>query len=291
MPETPLSRFKSLVPCLKTAHHPFFVMKDGVDRSAAHNFRIKVRNQEHKGVTSGCVPGFVQANFVALRKKDAYDFLMFCLRNPKPCPLLAVTDPGSGNPGVIAPSSDVRTDIPKYKVFRNGKVSEYLDDISHLWTEDMVGFLLGCSFSWEAVLEKQNLAPKNVREGKNVSMYKTSIPNVKSGPFQGKLVVSMRPYDPSCLKKIEDITEAYPGAHGGPVHWGDPSAIGVHEVAAPDFGDPVQIAENEVPVFWACGVTPQVALDEAGLDLAITHAPGHMFVTDITDTELESPKA
>jgi len=284
---SPLPRFLSSPSILRTAHHPFFRLKDRKPRITPREFREKVRSGQHATQTSGCVPGYVQANFVALPKEHAYDFLLYCLRNPIPCPLLAVTEPGEGWPGIVAAGADVRTDIPQYTIHRDGKPVELVDNISNLWTLDMVGFLLGCSFSWERKLAEEDLTPKNVSMGSNVSMYRTSIPAEPSGPFKGPIVVSMRPYKPADIENVHSITKAYPGAHGAPIHWGEPSQIGIENLSSPDFGDVTPIEEDEVPVFWGCGVTPQMALQSAKLPLAITHAPGHMFITDIRDEELD----
>jgi len=172
-------------------------------------------------------------------------------------------------------------------VWENGEVVEERSDVTDLWGDDVVGFLLGCSFSWEHRLAEADLTPRQIEEQRNVPMYRTKVPNVAVGRFAGNLVVSMRPYLPAQCEAVEDITSRYPGAHGGPVHWGDPGEIGVSIERAPDFGDQVTVRDSEVPVFWACGVTPQEALRSARLPLAITHAPGHMFISDVTDSELE----
>ena len=208
---------------------------------------------------------------------------------PQACPLLSVTDPGDPVPHNVAPQGDLRTDIPKYCVYRDGKLEREVEDISALWTADMVGFLLGCSFSWEQALADAGLCPRHVTQGTNVPMYRTTVPNVQAGKFKGKLVVSMRPYKPSEVSAVAGITQRFPGAHGGPVHWGDPAALGLDPAAlgAPHYGEAAAVGEGEVPVFWCCGVTPQTAIVEAALPLVLTHAPGHMFVCDILDTELK----
>ena len=233
----------------------------------------------------------MQCNFVALPKAYAFDFLAFCLRNPRPCPLIEVLDPGNPEPKHVAPGSDVRTDIPNYRVFRDGVFSEQLDDISSLWTHDMVGFLLGCSFSWEQELGDAGCMPRHMQLQRNVPMFITNRANEASGVFQGKLVVSMRPYRPDQLATVTAITSKYPLPHGGPIHHGDAQELGIDCRKSdwsmyPDFGDGVTIKEGEMPVFWACGVTPQTAIMEAKLPLAITHAPGHMFVTDMLTSEI-----
>lgn len=268
--------------------HGFGGLGGGVDRAAAAAFRADCRAQRHTGQTSGFAPGFVQANFVMLPRDAAFDFLLWALRNPKACPVLSVTAPGERCPENVAPGADLASDIPRYRVWRDGALAEELADVTHLWGDDMVGFLLGCSFTWEDKLAAAGLPPRHVEEAKNVPMFKTNVPNRRVGAFAGELVVSMRPYRPEQLEAVAALTSAYPGAHGGPVHWGDPAAIGIDpaKLGTPDWGEPIDVRPGEVPVFWACGVTPQIALMQAKLPLAVTHAPGHMFVCDVTDDEL-----
>lgn len=289
LPESPLEKFVQGDGFISAGFGPDFKPRAGADRSAARKFRADVRDGRHAGQTSGYAPGFVQANFVALPRSNALDFLTFCLRNPRPCPLLAVTEPGSRDPGGVAPGADLATDIPRYRVFRHGVCDDIEPaDVRALWTEDMVGFLLGCSFSWEALLAEKGFPPRHFERGCNVSMYRTSVPNRGCGPFRGRLVVSMRPYTPDDVPAVASITEAFPGAHGSPIHWGSPNEIGIDDLSSPDYGDAVDIGPGEVPVFWACGVTPQTAIEEAAaeLPLAITHSPGHMFVTDLLNEEI-----
>lgn len=292
LPPSPLATYKRLSTAggqLRTGYTHLYARADGVDRSAARAFREACRSQRHAGQTSGYAPGHVQANFVALPEEHAFAFLKFCLQNPKACPLLAVTDPGDPCPRAVADGADLRSDIPTYCVWRYGEVAETVADVSSLWDGQMVGFLLGCSFSWEKLLQDAGLAPRHVEERRNVPMYRTDVPNAVVAPFGGHLVVSMRPYRPEQLADVAALTGRYPGAHGGPVHWGDPAALGLsyEQLARPHWGDAPTLRPGEVPVFWACGVTPQCALQGAGLPLAITHAPGHMFVCDLKDSELE----
>mmetsp|Transcript_47008 Transcript_47008/g.147263 ORF Transcript_47008/g.147263 Transcript_47008/m.147263 type:complete len:224 (-) Transcript_47008:288-959(-) len=217
---------------------------------------------------------------------------MFCLRNPRPCPLLAVTDPGSSCIE-IARDANICTDIPLYRVFKDGKMTEQesIEEYLHEAEEEnkLVSFLLGCSFSWEGMLTEAGLIPRHIEEHRNVPMYITNIPNRTSGPFGGFLVVSMRPYRPEQVPQVAAITSRFPGAHGGPIHSGDPDKIGISpdRLGQPDFGDAVTIRDGELPVFWACGVTPQTAIMAAALPLVITHSPGHMFVTDILIEEMD----
>jgi len=279
---------------LHTAYPFPFKKRDDVDRSAAQAMRNECRNGGFSGSTSGRAPGFVQANLVILPKEFALEFATFCLRNSRACPLLDVTEVGSPEPSMVAPGADLRTDLPKYRIWINGKLEAEVTDITDVWRNDFVGFVLGCSFSFEAALAREGLEPRNVTMKSNVSMYRTTHPNIKSGPFEGNLVVSMRPYPPSSLPDVIRITSSFPGAHGGPIYKGKTDAtphcsfLGIGNLGLPDFGDPVPIGEGEIPVFWACGVTPQVAIETAAPapPIAITHAPGHMFVTDLVDDEM-----
>lgn len=227
---------------------------------------------------------------VVLPKCYADDFRAFCANNAAPCPLLEVTEPGCFEAKGLAPGSDVRSDLPRYRVWREGVMVEERTDIAELWAEDMQAFLLGCSFTWEDVLASAQLCPRHMEEGRNVPMFDTSIPLKGSGPFQGNMVVSMRPYPPDAAARVSEITGAYPAAHGPPVQVGAPAAIGVMDVGRPDYGEPVTLREGEVPIFWACGVTPQNALRRAKLPLVITHAPGHMFVADASNDDLKTWK-
>jgi len=234
--------------------------------------------------TAGHAPGFVQANLVILPETYAGDFAEFCRLNAQACPLLEMTAPGDPVPRQSAPGADLRTDVPRYRVFRAGDpdADEPLD-IQHLWRDDLVSFLLGCSFTFEAALQAAGLPVRHLELGRNVPMYRTNIPCRAAGKFHGPLVVSMRPYRPDQIEAVRAVTSRYPRMHGAPVHVGDPAAIGIEDLERVDFGEAVPVAEGEVPVFWACGVTPQLAIAAARPELAITHAPGHMFVTDLRD--------
>ncbi|WP_010647964.1 putative hydro-lyase [Oceanobacillus massiliensis] len=235
--------------------------------------------------TTGLAPGYTQANLVILSKKYAYDFLLFCMRNPKTCPLIEVTDAGSPEPKQTAPGADLRTDIPQYRVYRHGELVEETSDISSYWQDDFVSFLIGCSFTFEKPLLDNGIPIRYIEEGRNVSMYSTNIPSESAGIFSGPMVVSMRPMKPSEAIRATQITSRFPSVHGAPVHIGNPAAIGIADINKPDFGDPVTIHEGEVPVFWGCGVTPQAAVMASKPELVITHAPGHMFITDVKDEE------
>lgn len=248
--------------------------------------RGEIRAGKHTGNTSGYCPGFVQCNIVILPADWANDFLRFCQLNPKPCPLIAAGaapgDPSLPSLGDI----DIRTDVPGYRVFRDGELTAEVPDISDLWRDDLVTFALGCSFSFEEALLADGLDVRNVSEGVNVPMYRTSIDCSPAGPFAGKMVVSMRPFRAADAIRAVQICTRFPSVHGAPVHLGDPGLIGIADLARPDYGDTVTVASDELPVFWACGVTPQVALEGARPPLAITHSPGCMLVTDLRNSRL-----
>lgn len=248
--------------------------------------RALVRGGEHCGNTSGLSPGFVQCNIVILPADWANDFLRFCQLNPKPCPLVATSN-SPGDPALPPLGDiDIRTDVPSYRVFQNGEFSEEVSDIQDLWREDLVTFALGCSFSFEEALLADGLEVRNVSEGVNVPMYRTNMDCTPAGPFAGKMVVSMRPFKAADAIRAVQICTRFPSVHGAPIHLGDPSLIGINDIASPDYGDPVTVAEDELPLFWACGVTPQVALEAAKPPLAITHSPGCMLVTDLRNSQL-----
>jgi len=233
-------------------------------------------------------PGYAQANLVILPKACAYDFLLFCQRNPKPCPVIEVTEPGDPHPSYTAPGADLRTDVPRYRVFRDGNPVNEITEVTHLWRGDFVGFLLGCSFTFEAAMMRAGLTVRHIEEGRNVPMYRTTLPCRPAGAFRGTMVVSMRPVADIDVSRVVQITSRFPLAHGAPVHVGPPETIGIRDVSRPDFGDPVTIRDGEVPVFWACGVTPQTVILQARPEIVITHAPGHMFITDLRDEDLSS---
>ncbi len=241
------------------------------------------RYGEFQSPTPGLAPQYIQTNLVILPKSVAFDFLLFCHRNPKPCPVIDVTEVGDPEPRLAAPGADLRTDLPRYRLFQHGELIEEVSDIKDLWRDDFVGFLIGCSFSFEAALVDAGISVRHIYEGKNVPMYKTNIACQSAGIFSSSLVVSMRPLSPADAIRAVQITSRFPKAHGAPIHWGDAKEIGIDNINAPDFGDAVTIHPGEIPVFWACGVTPQVALFQAKPEIAITHAPGHMFITDLKD--------
>jgi uncharacterized protein YcsI (UPF0317 family) len=231
--------------------------------------------------TVGLAGGFTQTNLVILPKKQAYDFLLFCVRNPKPCPLVDVTDPGSPVPMLAAPAADLRTDLPRYRVYENGELVEETTSIAHRWRDDLVGFLIGCSYTFEHALIEAGVRLRHVEQGKNVPMFRTARECLPAGDFHGPLVVSMRPIRGDQVGRAVEITKRYPTAHGAPVWIGDPAGLGIADLAPPDWGEAIWPEEGEVPVFWACGVTPQAVAHQTRPPLMITHSPGHMFITDI----------
>lgn len=252
--------------------------------ATAAEVRQAIRAGRWSEPTAGLARGFAQANVVILPREFADDFTRFCELNARPCPLVAQTAPGDPCPADVAPESDLRTDVPRYRVFRHGELErDEPTDITALWRDDLVTFLLGCSFTFEHGLIEAGLTPRHVSEGRNVPMFRTNRPCEPAGPFTGPLVVSMRPYRREELDHVVRISSEYPTMHGAPVHVGDPTAIGIADMNRPDFGDAVTIHEDEVPVFWACGVTPQLALAQARPEICITHSPGCMFIMDRTD--------
>lgn len=245
------------------------------------------RQNEWTTHTAGAAPGFVQANLVIVPRELAYDFLLFCQRNPKPCPLLDVTEPGDPEPRYVAPGADLRTDLPRYRVYQNGQLIEEPTNLKSWWRNDLVGFLLGCSFTFETALLQAGVPLRHIEKGCNVPMFRTSIACNPAGSFRGPMVVSMRPLTPAQAVTATRICARFPRAHGTPIHLADPAAIGIADIHRPDFGDAVEMRPGELPVFWACGVTPQAVVMQAKPPLVITHAPGHMFLTDLRDADLE----
>ncbi len=256
--------------------------------SEAHpvEIRAKIREGAFNRPTAGLAPGYVQANLVILRKPYAFDFLLFCQRNPKPCPILEVLEPGVYLTHFVSDGADVRTDIPRYNIYRNGILEDSVSSIGDLWENNFVTFLLGCSFSFEEALLKNDIPVRHIEEGRNVPMFKTTIPVNSAGIFKGRLVVTMRPIPEELVIRAIQITTRYAMVHGAPVHIGSPGSIGIVDLTRPDYGDAVTIREGEVPIFWACGVTPQAVLEEARPDLVITHTPGHMLIGDIKNESL-----
>ena len=258
---------------------------------AAQSTPAQARQRYRDGLvapTSGWAAGFTQANLVALPQEWAFDMLLFGQRNPRPVPLLDVTDPGATGT-LLAPGADLRCDLPRYRVWRDGELVDEPSDVTALWRDDLVTFLVGCSFSFETALLDAGVPVRNIEQGRNVSMYRTNVDCRPAGRLSGPLVVSMRPVPAAQVVTAVQVTGRMPQVHGAPVHVGAPEALGIADLSAPDFGDPVDVHEGDVPVFWACGVTPQAALMASRPPFAITHAPGHMFVTDVPDSVYRQP--
>lgn len=253
--------------------------------SSPQELRKLIRRKEWTRPTTGACPGTIQANLVMMPEAAAFEFLLFCVRNPKPCPILDVLEPGACEPA-IAPGADLRTDLPLYRVFVDGKLQNEVEDVSDAFQDDMVSFLLGCSFSFENAMLATGLPIRNLEEGKNVSMYTTNIDCRTAGRFRSKMVVSMRPMTPAQAVRAVQVTTRFHQTHGAPVHIGSPEKIGITDLSKPDFGDAVTIRPDEIPVFWACGVTSQLAATSTALTRVITHSPGHMFVSDLKDEDL-----
>jgi len=248
--------------------------------------RQRCRTGQLEAPTPGLALGYVQANLVVLPHNLAFEFLLFCQRNPKACPILDVTEVGNPEPKLIAPGADIRTDLPRYRIFRQGHLVEETTDIRPFWRDDLVAFLIGCSFSFENAMLNAGLPVRHVEEGKNVPIYKTTIKCIPSRTFSSSLVVSMRPLPAHHVVRAVEVTSRYYKAHGSPVHIGNPGIIGIEDLASPDYGDAVTLRDDEVPVFWACGVTTQTAILQTKPEFAITHSPGYMFVSDLKDEDL-----
>lgn len=250
--------------------------------------RALIRAGKILGPTSGMCAGYAQANLVILPKDLAYDFLLFAQRNPRPCPILEVTDAGSTHLRFMGDAdADVSTDFPKYRVYEHGVLTGEYTDVKKFWRDDLVSFLIGCSFSFEAELLEAGVPVRHIEEDCNVPMYNTSIPCTPGGIFSGNMVVSMRPLPCDQVVKAVQVTSAMPRVHGAPIHIGSPEAIGIRDINQPDYGDRVTIRPGEVPVFWPCGVTPQNVIMKTKPAFVITHAPGHMFITDVKNIDLK----
>ncbi|WP_026820579.1 putative hydro-lyase [Arthrobacter castelli] len=259
----------------------------GTTSSAAAEARARFRGG-HISPTSGLAAGFTQANLMILPEAEAFDFLLFAQRNPKSCPVLAVLEPGETT-GPLLAGGDIRTDAPLYRVYVDGVLETETPDITQWWRPDLVSFLIGCSFTFERALLEAGVPIAHLDQGVNVPMYRTSLRCPGAGAMGGPMVVSMRPVPASQVADAVRITARYPAVHGAPVHVGDPEQLGIADLDRPDFGDPVRIKPGELPVFWACGVTPQAAVMESRPPLAISHAPGHMLITDAQDSDYLVP--
>jgi uncharacterized protein YcsI (UPF0317 family) len=251
--------------------------------SSAVDVRAAIRIGSYAGHTAGLAAGKLQCNLAILPERFALDFLRFCQRNPKPCPIVGVGDTGDPSLPTLGRDIDIRTDVSKYRVFRNGALIEEVTDISDVWADDLVTVALGCSFTFENALLLEGIPVRHVEKGLNVPMYRTNIDLVPAGRFGGKMVVTMRPIPQGQVVQAHDISRRFPQAHGAPIATGDPAQIGISDLSRPDWGESVDIKDGEVPVYWACGVTPQNVLLDAGLPICITHAPGHMLIADVAE--------
>jgi uncharacterized protein YcsI (UPF0317 family) len=259
------------------------VERDEVAALKPSELRRLIRDGRWDRATIGLALGYTQANLAIVPREYAFDFMCFCQRNPRPCPVLEVTDPGDPEPRRYAPGADLRTDLPRYRVFRDGECVDEPTDIGAYWRDDLVGFLIGCSLSFEAAMLRANIPLRHLEAGTEVPAYVTGLELDSAGPFRGRMVVSMRPIPPDQVSRAVQVTSRFPATHGAPVHVGDPSAIGIADIHRPEFGNPPDIHPGDVPIFWGCGITPQNAALNAKLPLMITHAGGHMFVTDVPD--------
>lgn len=259
-------------------------MSTPILNSTPAEIRALCRSGAFSGQTAGLADGYVQTNLMIVPAAYAFDFLLFCQRNPKPCPLVEVLEPSCFVPE-CANRADLRTDLPGYCVYRNGVLTEQPEDIRCHWRDDLVSFMLGCSFSFENALMREGIALRHVEQRKNVAMYKTNLACHSAGRMQGNMVVSMRPIKASEVARAVQITARYPRVHGAPVHIGFPQRLGIADLSRPDFGDPVSLMDDELPVFWACGVTPQYVAEMSRLPFCITHSPGKMLVTDLKNEE------
>jgi uncharacterized protein YcsI (UPF0317 family) len=259
----------------------FGAPKFGKNVDLPRNFRQLVRSGQFTGPTNGVCPGFLQCNMVVLEPEYAFDFLLFCQRNPKACPLIEVCESGTFHPTAVAPQADLRTDLPKYAIYRDGKLEQEVTDATPFWPQDAVAFLVGCSFSYDGALLDADIPLRSAEQGKNVPMYRTNLKCRTAGRLAGNMVVSMKPIPALKISKHVEITSKYVHAHGGPVCIGSGSILGVDNLNTPDWGEAVEMCPDDIPVFHACGVTPQSVLMDSKIPFAITHAAGHMFVTDL----------
>lgn len=252
--------------------------------AGAAEARAAIRAGHYSAHTAGLGRGCLQANVAIMPECHALDFMRYCQRNPKPCPLTGVSDTGAPLLTTLGHDIDIRSDVPAYNIYRDGRLAETVTDIRHLWTDDMVAFAIGCSFTFEHAVQAAGIRLWHIDNNRTVPMFRSNIATVAAGPFAGPMVVSMRAIPADRVDEVTRISRRYPLAHGAPMHCGDPALIGIDDITRPDWGDPAPVGPGMVPVFWACGVTPQSALEQARLPLCITHRPGHMLITDIPET-------
>ena len=245
--------------------------------------RATIRCGDYSSHTAGLGRGYLQANLAIMPEVYALDFMRYCQRNPKPCPLTGVSDTGNPMMLTMGQDIDIRTDVPAYNIYKDGKLEGSTTDIRDIWQDDLVVFALGCSFTFEHALLRAGISLWHIENDKTVPMFRSNIDTVPAGVFSGKMVVSMRAVPETKIDEVIEISRQFPLAHGAPVHWGDPAEIGIGDLSSPEWGDPAPVQSGEVPVFWACGVTPQVAIETARLPLCITHKPGHMLITDVVE--------
>ncbi|MBL6951309.1 MAG: putative hydro-lyase [Alphaproteobacteria bacterium] len=265
-----------------------FVFPKDTAVAGGREARANIRAGRYQGRTAGMAPAIVQANLAILPAEYAGDFLRFCQLNPKPCPLLGMSEPGNPTLPMLGRDIDVRTDLSAYRVFRDGVETDEVSDLDDYWRDDLVAFAIGCSLSFDWALMDAGLPVRRYELGMGVSAYRTTLETTPAGPFSGGMVVSMRSFTPANAIRAIQITSRFPNVHGAPVHFGDPGAIGIKDILKPDYGDWAIIPEGDVPVFWACGITPQVVIEQAKPPLCITHKPGHMLITDLLNAELAS---
>ncbi len=265
---------------------PTMISPKDVAVAGAHRARADIRAGRHQDVTSVMAPAIVQANMAILPVEYANDFLRFCQLNPKPCPLIGMSEPGDPMLPMLGQDIDVRTDLPAYRVFKDGVETDEVTDLSDYWRDDLVAFALGCSLSFESALLDAGLPLRRYEYGMKTCAYRTTIETTPSGPFRGGMVVSMRSFTPANAIRAIQITSRFPDVHGAPVHFGDPDEIGIVDILKPEYGGWAKIPEGDVPVFWACGITPQVVIEHAKPSFCITHKPGHMLITDRLNAEM-----
>ncbi|MFM2450283.1 MAG: hypothetical protein RIS44_2733 [Pseudomonadota bacterium] len=256
--------------------------------TSGDQIRAPIREGTWTSHTSGLSQDLVQGNVVILPQALATDFLRYCQRNPKPCPLLAVSEPGDPMLPTLGRDIDIRSDVPRYRVWRNGELVDEPTNVAALWRDDLVTFVIGCSFSFEQALLDSGIPLRHVEQKRNVAMYRSNIATIAAGPFNGPMVVSMRPMKAADAIRAIQITSRFPNVHGAPVHIGSPALIGIDDLSQPHYGDAVEVKADELPVFWACGVTPQAAITQARPEFCITHAPGAMLITDLLNHQLAS---
>ncbi|EDZ40996.1 MAG: putative hydro-lyase [Planktotalea sp.] len=251
--------------------------------ASAKEVRAAIRSGSYTGHTAGLAAGKLQCNLAILPERYALDFLRFCQRNPKPCPVVGVSDSGDPFLPTLGHDIDIRSDVSRYRVFTNGSLSDEVTDISKLWRDDLVTVALGCSFTFENALMRKGIPVRHIESGRNVPMFSSNIDLMSAGPFAGKMVVTMRPIPEAQVDDAREISARFPQAHGAPIGFGDPENIGIADLSKPHWGEAVDIKSGEVPVYWACGVTPQNVLLDAKLPLCITHSPGHMLISDVAE--------